>query len=370
MAILAPLLSFVPGLASALSPCCIILIPLLLCRFSTRDKKTFISLGILVVGFMLSYIGFALALRFILNSPVQNGVRLGLGLIFVVIGLLSLIGKLNPTELPLFNNPFLLGCSFSMLVTANPCTMPYLGVILTIGGADVVIHLAAFALGLISPAVLFTLFGQSLLWTFQDKTAGIFHAISKVMSGVLVASGFFLVSTMRNLGMGDVWMSALMMLASFAAVLRAFFTEVPRKEWAKPRNLLLLLALLLLTSAVVLHCRDYLRNEEELDFIDEDGDGEWDEGEPLLTIPSFGLISVSQVLPTSPYRPKGPCLMDLVEENERIKAMGSCHAAISCPACRRCGLLALAALMCGAVGIAFFRSKAEQLVSPASPSGK
>lgn len=137
-------------------------------------------------------------------------------------------------------------------VSFNPCTMPYLGVILAVAGSDAVLHLAAFSLGLITPAVLFTLFGQSLLWTFQEKSANVFHYISKFMSIVLVVSGLdaipsyadairpacspslvnftlsaglFLVSTMRSVKMPDIWLAVALMIVCFATVIRVRFSK-------------------------------------------------------------------------------------------------------------------------------------------------
>ncbi|KAK2956093.1 hypothetical protein BLNAU_8873 [Blattamonas nauphoetae] len=221
------LFAFPAGLAAALSPCTIILIPLLVCRFAEKDKKGPWPMIQLAIGFLFAYQLIALFFQQLLSSSFSNGVRLGLGLFFVTLGLQSLIGKTSPMSFPLFKSPFFLGISFAGLVTANPCTMPYFGILLSLfNGFELMFQMFLFSLGMLTPAILFTIFGQALLSAIQSKTSSVFHWLNKILAVVLIVSGAYTCISIHGLSMKDSIATALCLAICFVLLSRTY-AETP-----------------------------------------------------------------------------------------------------------------------------------------------
>ena len=110
-------LCYLSGLLAAGSPCVVVLIPLILYRFKDHLDRHLLWF---VLGFLLSYVVLGYTASQILSSSLQNGVRLGLGGSFALLGSLSVNGKINPIDMPFRDNSFLLGVGFAMLISVNP----------------------------------------------------------------------------------------------------------------------------------------------------------------------------------------------------------------------------------------------------------
>lgn len=108
--------SFMAGLSAAMSPCVIILIPLLLSKVSGMTGKKYIQMPILLAGFLITFVGLGFCLKQLMESSFQSGFRLGLGLIFVSLGCQSFFGKVSSITFPLLDNPFIMGGVFAILV--------------------------------------------------------------------------------------------------------------------------------------------------------------------------------------------------------------------------------------------------------------
>lgn len=110
------LTAFPAGLAAALSPCVIILIPLLLSKVNGMKGKRWIQLLMLLFGFLSTFIVIGFFLKQLMESSFQSGFRLGLGLLFITLGCQSFFGKVGSVSFPLFDNSFLMGGVFAILV--------------------------------------------------------------------------------------------------------------------------------------------------------------------------------------------------------------------------------------------------------------
>eukprot|EP00770_Monocercomonoides_exilis_P004234 MONOS_4215.1-p1 / transcript=MONOS_4215.1 / gene=MONOS_4215 / organism=Monocercomonoides_exilis_PA203 / gene_product=unspecified product / transcript_product=unspecified product / location=Mono_scaffold00109:61670-63415(+) / protein_length=582 / sequence_SO=supercontig / SO=protein_coding / is_pseudo=false len=164
-------------------------------------------------------------------------------------GFQSLIGKMSPMTLPLFKNTFCLGIAFSLLVTFNPCTIPYLGILVTMfHGPELIIQMILFALGMIAPAILFTLFGQGVLQAIQKKTSKFFHWLNKILAVIMIGSGGYLGWTIHGLTAIDSLVAAFCLIICFTLVVRACTDDPSLKGVVTQKNgvvMLLLLSLLI-----------------------------------------------------------------------------------------------------------------------------
>lgn len=261
------LLSYLTGVIAAFTPCVIVLIPLVLYRFYRREKEHVWLFVQFCIGFLLTFTLLGLVIGSMLTSSVQNGFRLGFGILFIVLGILAFSGRLNPLKIPLVRNTFILGMLFAFMLGANPCTLPYLGIVMAIPDTSLlVMHMIFFAAGLLTPAILFAILGQAVL-DFASKRQQVLHRLTKLMSLVLIAAGGYLIFSMTSFGRADVLVDALLLAIVFVILIRAFFLVNTLRDMRKPHNLLLFLALLLILGAALYHC-DYFVRQQAMDGED------------------------------------------------------------------------------------------------------
>ncbi len=262
------ILSLISGMLAAFSPCVIILIPLLLFRFVNKEKIEWSNLLLLIAGFLVSYVLFAYFLSSIFTSSIQNGVKLGAGLLFIVLGVLSWMKRTNPFNFPLIKNPFLFGVFFALIISFNPCTIPFLSVVVALNTTGMVLaNMIFFALGLLTPTVLFTLFGQSFL-NFAKKGQKFIVIIDKLMNFILIGSGIYLVFTIRGLHQSDVYAAIILLVLVFVILIKSFFVLNTKKDLFKLKNILLVLSLLLIIIGIAIHCNNQFSNKVVLDEND------------------------------------------------------------------------------------------------------
>ena len=260
-------LSYMTGVIAAFTPCVIVLIPLVLYRFYRREEKHVWLFVQFCIGFLLTFALVGLIIGSMFTSAVQNGFRLGFGILFVVLGTLALTGKLNPLNIPLVRNTFILGALFALMLGANPCTLPYLGVVMTIPDTSMLLtHMIFFGAGLLTPAILFAILGQAVL-DFASKRQQVLHRLTKLMSIVLIAAGGYLVFSITSFGRADILIDAVLLIIVFAILIRAFFLVNTPRDMLKPHNLLLFLSLLLILGAALYHC-DYFVRQQAMDGED------------------------------------------------------------------------------------------------------
>lgn len=265
---MALIVSYTSGLIAAFTPCVAVLFPLLLYRFFNKEKHQWKQFSYFILGYLVTYLIFSYILSLLLNSTIQNGFKVGLGIIFIVLGILSLINRLNPLDFPLIKNPIILGGVFAMLVSFNPCTLPYLGVILAMNHMILFFNLALFGLGVITPAFLFVIVGQNVL-DFAKKRGKLFHHINKLMSIVLIASGIYMIYIVKSFGIPDVYAVAALMVIVLAVLLRSFFIINTKKDLLKISNILLIISIILLFSTVVWHCNKTISKHNSDNFLED-----------------------------------------------------------------------------------------------------
>jgi len=257
--------SFLAGLVASLTPCVVVLFPIVFYRFFHEEHKEWKSFSLFVVGFLASFLVFGFIFQGLLTSGLENGIRLGLGIIFLGLGILALLNKINPMNFPLIKNTFLLGASFALILSFSPCTIPYLGVLISLGSqTEIIINILMFGLGLIVPAFAFAFFGKRMI-EFIAKKGEIFEKINKLMSLVLILSGAYMAISITAFAHKDTYVVGLMLLLLFAIVLKAFFVINSKKDLVKVKNILLLIALIGIIFATIIHCNHFVSDYAHLD---------------------------------------------------------------------------------------------------------
>ncbi|MBN1176019.1 hypothetical protein JXA48_05235 [Candidatus Woesearchaeota archaeon] len=254
--------AFLLGLVASFTPCVIILLPALVYRFSGENfswKAIAGFTGVFVTVFFI----IAQFFSYLFSSSIKFGFHLGIGIFFIFLGVLALMNKINPLNFPVIKNPYLFGLIFALIVAANPCSFAYLGVILASGGF-MVFDLIAFSLALLVPALLFAIFGNSLL-KYTKKTAKLTEGISYLMNLLLIAMGVYLIFKIKMFGFGDSIAAAILILLSFYVLLKSTFFFSHKIDW---KRVLLLIALIGILVASIIHCNYYTRMQvdEQLEY--------------------------------------------------------------------------------------------------------
>jgi len=252
-----PLVTYIAGLVAAFTPCVIVLIPLMLYRFFNTEQKLVHKFGLFIAGFVASYVILGFGVHHLLNSEIHNGFRLGLGLFFIIIGILALLKKIQPLNIPVVKNTFLLGMVFAVVMVANPCALPYLGIVFALESQSaIIVSLGAFGLGMITPAVLFAIFGQQILTTM--KTKKVFSQVSHLMNCILIIVGIGLIVTVSSFNINDIVVESVILVLIFIIILKSYFIVLSKKDLLKPKNILLFLALILIIASAVHQCNSFV----------------------------------------------------------------------------------------------------------------
>ena len=219
--------AYLAGLLASMTPCVLCLIPLVLIRFLSRDKQTLLptntyqknnsnnikNIIIFILGFQCSYLIFGFLLNSLLTSFIQNGVKLGLGNLFIILSSLSLIEKIDPLQLPIFDNIFIFGISFALLLSINPCTIPFLSLIISLNPTNTLSILMIFAQGLITPSICFIFMGNFIIEKIENTfKANIMNYIKKISSIALSCSGLYLIHSIFILSFYDRLITSILFL--------------------------------------------------------------------------------------------------------------------------------------------------------------
>ncbi len=256
-------ISFLSGIIASLTPCVIVLFPLVLYKFFNKEEKQWIQFSIFIVGFLLIFSVFGIIFQQLLSSSLHNGIRLALGILFGALGILALLNRINPLNFPVIKNSFLLGGVFALMLSFSPCTIPYLGIIISIKSTGMIIlEMLFFGLGLIMPAIVFAIFGKAILnITKQGK---IFKKINHLMSIILIASGVYLAISITSFGKYDIWIVSAMLAIVFFILLKSFFVVNKLKDLKKAKNIFLIIALIGITIATIWHCGASIEDNHDM----------------------------------------------------------------------------------------------------------
>jgi len=254
--------ALISGILAAFTPCVIVLIPVLIYRFSneTKPAREIIKFSI---SFLLFYVISALFIAQLLSSTIKYGLQLGLGILFIVLGILALIKRFNPLNFQLIKNTWIFGLVFALIVSVNPCVFAYLGILLgTTSTIMLPITMIAFAIGVLLPSIIIAIFGNKLL-TKINKASKILHHVSTGMNILLITIGVYMIYTIKDLGHSDILVTGLMLLITFLVILRSFFFLQGKKQLMKLKNILLFVALIIILLAVVYHCNTHIKKNTD-----------------------------------------------------------------------------------------------------------
>ncbi|KNC52331.1 uncharacterized protein AMSG_12154 [Thecamonas trahens ATCC 50062] len=261
-------MAYTSGLAAALSPCVVVLIPLVLFRFSghiaskpllpshtkhgARPSLQLVAdLAGFALGFLTAYVAFASAVAYALTSSAAGGVTAAMGMIFAVSGALSLADRMQPLDVPLLSWPPAVGVAFAALVSINPCTIPFLAVVISYSARSAAVALVAFGCGLLTPAITCALMGSGVVALVKRHGAAL-HYLNRAMSAVLIAAGGWLVSSVHTYSTLEAAIVAAAAPVVAAFVLSAFAADLPPNTglYRDAKPLLVLLA----GATVVVFC--------------------------------------------------------------------------------------------------------------------
>ena len=106
------------GVLAAGSPCTVVLVPLTLYRFRHGDHGwPFVAF---LAGFLVAYAALGIGAAQLLASPVQQGIKTGLGGAFMILGTAGARGTIDGISIPLQHNTLVLGAIYALLVSVNP----------------------------------------------------------------------------------------------------------------------------------------------------------------------------------------------------------------------------------------------------------
>jgi len=248
------ILSYLSGIVAAFTPCVIVLMPILLYRFFHENEKQIVKFSIFTLSFVISYLIFGYFLSSLFTSSFQNGLRVGIGFLFVILGILALMNKLNPINFPLIKSNIGLGVIFSLIISFNPCTIPFLSVIISLNtNINIIINMFLFAIGIITPSIFFAFFSKKIL-DISRKSGKYMSLVDKFMNFILILSGIYLVFSIRTIDRYDILLISIFILFIFYILIRVFFIINTKKDLKNPGNILILISLILILFISYSHC--------------------------------------------------------------------------------------------------------------------
>ncbi|MBT3720120.1 hypothetical protein HN789_04495 [archaeon] len=251
------ILSLASGIIAAFTPCVIVLFPIVLYRFFNKEKH-FLDYGKFILGFIIAFVLFGYLLFGLFSSSIANGIKVGMGVLFSILGILALFNRINPLNFPLIKNSFLLGSSFALMLSFSPCTLPYLSLMIATS-KGIFIDIVFFGIGIISPSILFAFFSGKIL-NFAKKTGKIFHNINKLMSLILIGTGIYLATSIMSFHHQDLIVSVIFLGLMFIILLKSFFIVNTKKDLFKIKNIILFISLILILTATIVQCNHSILN--------------------------------------------------------------------------------------------------------------
>eukprot|EP00823_Brevimastigomonas_motovehiculus_P006301 TRINITY_DN5192_c0_g1_i1.p1 TRINITY_DN5192_c0_g1~~TRINITY_DN5192_c0_g1_i1.p1 ORF type:complete len:398 (+),score=47.85 TRINITY_DN5192_c0_g1_i1:150-1343(+) len=235
------------GVLASLSPCAIFLYPLVLVRFinhsadpsdsecdleanasnpsSFKKKHNWCELFQFACGFNCSFLLFGFGLRELLTSSIQNGLKLGLGSLCMALFSLKMTNKFSSIALPrVLRSPLLLGFSFAVVLSFNPCVVPFYSLLLHVQPSEALLSMCTFGQGLLIPVFALLFLGQGILDFVSKRTEKALFVVQKVNPFVLGFSGLFMmISTAAFFGHGDVAAAVFIFCACGLALCKTCF---------------------------------------------------------------------------------------------------------------------------------------------------
>jgi cytochrome c biogenesis protein CcdA len=255
--------AYLTGLTAGLTPCTVVIYPLFLYRFGVwGDKKSKVLIEEILftlVGFLLSLVLSGLIFEFLSKSEVFNALRLIIGTLLVVLGVLQLAGKFSVNVFKRITSPFLLGFTLPFVLSFSPCVFPFFTSLLSasLSGGTVLVNILAFGVGLISPALLMAFLGNRIL-NLAKKGGKLFYYVEKFSGLIVIFSGIYLSLQILEIKSLDIVFASVFF--GVFILLAAYYSF-----WVKRRfnlaNFLMFLAVLILWFVFSFHCYTSAVNE-------------------------------------------------------------------------------------------------------------
>ena len=247
------LAAFVSGIVASLTPCTIVIIPVLLYRFGLNKDKSikWVELIQLLVGFITGFFVIASLINVLNSNLIYNISRIVLATTFILLGISQLLGKLTFNSIKSISNPLLLGLLLPIMVNLSPCVLPIFASFIGFGlSINSFILVVAFAFGMLFPAVLVVILGKSM-YKLLYKGSAIIGRVERFFGILLVFSGVYLNFQVLNLTRLDIILTIV-----FFVGLTSFFTYQVffKNKMFNLANVLMLIAFLILGYIVLHNC--------------------------------------------------------------------------------------------------------------------
>ena len=241
------------GILASFTPCVIVLFPITLYRFISAKKVNLRDYGLYAAGFLFTLVLIGLFFQKIFESEIGNGIKLGIAIGLIVLGILQLLHKINPLNLPVVKNTFAFGMLFAIAIGINPCTLPFIGSVFALSSGEILINLALFGIGILIAPTLFLLFGRKFL-AYSKNLSSQLARIEKFLAVLLVLAGAYMGWNVLGLTTTDVIVSSVFILFIILLFLKIFLIEHSVKELLTIPRLLLITSLLIIWFVITYHC--------------------------------------------------------------------------------------------------------------------
>ncbi len=261
--------AFISGIATALTPCTIVIIPVFLYRFGIwgdRNKKVmFKELFLSIFGFLISLVSFGLLFDYISNLEIFNALRLILGTLFIVIGVLELSNKLNLNFITNTSNSFVLGLIFPWVLSFSPCVLPIFSAFFStqISTGQIYLKLLFWGFGVLTPAVLMSLVGNKLFEIFK-KGGKAFYFVEKFSGIIIIVSGLYLNFQLLDMKSLDIILASGIFLL---IILSAGFFVFIKERRINLANILMFVSIIVLWGAFTFNCYNEARHKQAIESI-------------------------------------------------------------------------------------------------------
>ncbi len=217
-----PQTALLAGIIAAFTPCTIALIPIFLYRFGiwggkTTNKqstsKVVKELGLLLLGYIVSFAAFGWILNGLFGSDFVNVVRLVLGTILVFFGVMQIGGQITFDFINRISNPIATGAAIPLIISFSPCVLPVITPLIAGGSANggSVLRFILFGVGILIPAAVLALGGNRLVKYFRKSSQAIAQ-IEKFSALLIIVSGLYLAAQLINLTDREIYISAALIL--------------------------------------------------------------------------------------------------------------------------------------------------------------
>lgn len=195
--------SFALGLASAFTPCTIVIVPILLYRFGIwGETKLLVKDTILVLaGYMASFTIIGLLFDILYRSILFDLSKFFLVIVLFSLFVLQLFHKVNFNLFQKISNPFALGLILPLTLSMSACVLPFFTVTIVDAGVSgfqfKLLAILAFGIGVIAPSVLIAIFGQAVFSQIK-KLSGVLRFVDYVAAIVIVSSAVYLATRIES----------------------------------------------------------------------------------------------------------------------------------------------------------------------------